>query len=49
MKKIVMGIGLLVVSGIFIFATATNQKETVHVDYPKTTHVVSLKYMYTFK
>ena len=35
MKKIVMGIGLLVVSGIFIFATATKQKETVHVDYPK--------------
>lgn len=35
MKKIVMIVGVLVVSGIFIFATTTQKKETVHVDYPK--------------
>lgn len=35
MKKIVMGLGLLLASGIFIFATVTQQKETIHVDYPK--------------
>ncbi len=30
-----MIVGVLVVSGIFIFATTTQKKETVHVDYPK--------------
>ncbi|BCY28644.1 lytic transglycosylase domain-containing protein [Flavobacterium okayamense] len=35
MRKIVMIVGVLVVSGIFIFATTTQKKETVHVDYPK--------------
>ncbi|SHJ52381.1 lytic transglycosylase domain-containing protein [Flavobacterium haoranii] len=35
MKKIVMIAGIMAVSGMFIFATATKIKETVHVNYPK--------------
>jgi hypothetical protein len=35
MKKIVMLVGILVVSSVFIFATSTQREKTVHVDYPK--------------
>lgn len=35
MKKILMIVCLVVVSGIFIFSTTTSKKETIHVDYPK--------------
>lgn len=35
MKKIIMLVGVLIISGIFIFATTTQKKETIHVDYPK--------------
>ena len=30
-----MLVGVLIISGIFIFATTTQKKETIHVDYPK--------------